>query len=55
MKNKRGSCCIKKTEEDGNVRAISTRQKKEWIIDKNIPIFKGENRRYINELILFKE
>ena len=27
----------------------------EWIIDKNIPIFKGENRRYINELILFKE
>lgn len=26
-----------------------------WIIDKNIPIFKGENRRYINELILYNE
>lgn len=26
-----------------------------WIIDENIPIFKGENRKYINELILFKE
>lgn len=58
---KRGSCCIKKAEEDvftdydGNIRAISIRQKKRWIIDENIPIFKGENRKYINDLILFKE
>ena len=34
---KRGTCCIK-TEEG-------------WIIDKNIPIFKGEDRNYIDKLI----
>ena len=34
---KRGSCCVK-TEEG-------------WIIDKNIPIFKGEDREYIEKLI----
>lgn len=26
-----------------------------WIIDENIPIFKGENRKYINDLILYNE
>lgn len=26
-----------------------------WIIDENIPIFKGENRKYINDLILYDE
>lgn len=40
---KRGSCCVKKLLEDG----IKT----EWIIDKEIPIFKGENRKYIEDLI----
>lgn len=38
---KRGSCCIKN--KDG------------WIIDKEIPIFKGEDRNYIEELILLGE
>jgi len=38
---KRGSCCIK-TEEG-------------WIIDKNIPIFKGEGRNYIDRLIQIGE
>lgn len=38
-----GSCCVKKLLEDG----IKT----EWIIDKEIPIFKGENRKYIEDLI----
>lgn len=37
---KRGSCCIK-------TEAI----KSQWIIDKNIPIFKGEDREYIERLI----
>lgn len=38
---KQGTCCIK-TEEG-------------WIIDKNIPIFKGENRNYIDKLIFIGE
>ena len=56
---KRGSCCVR------NRRFISTsvngtetceiRNPKEpetaWIIDNDIPIFKGEGRRYIDELI----
>jgi hypothetical protein len=39
---KRGSCCIKI--EDG---------RSFWFIDKNIPIFKGENREYIEKHILY--
>ena len=38
---KRGSCCIKR-----EIDEIST-----WIIDTEIPIFKGENRDYIEKLI----
>ena len=38
---KRGSCCIKKDEG--------------WVIDKEIPVFKNESRKYINDLILYKE
>lgn len=34
---KRGSCCIKK--------------ENKWVIDKEIPVFKGENREYIDNLI----
>ena len=41
--------------EKAGVNSDNAIKKTEWIIDKNIPIFKGENRRYINELILFKE
>jgi len=40
---KRGSCCIKRLEESG------TRLK--WVIDNEIPIFKGEDRNYIEEWI----
>lgn len=36
---KRGTCCIK-TEEG-------------WIVDKEIPVFKGEGREYIDKLIRF--
>lgn len=34
---KRGSCCVKTS--------------KGWIVDKDIPIFKNENRKYIDDLI----
>ena len=42
---KRGSCCIKRTYKKDGV------DRSEWIIDKEIPIFKGEGREYIDRLI----
>ena len=56
---KRGSCCIKNSHDvsissDGTaIREIENPGKPEntWIIDKNIPIFKGEGREYIDRLI----
>lgn len=56
---KRGSCCIRNrrfisTSVDG-AETCEIRNPKEpetaWIIDNDIPIFKGEGRRYIDELI----
>ncbi len=51
---KRGSCVIKEEYQDEDVdikdgACARTR----WIIDKNIPIFKGEGREYIEKLINF--
>lgn len=42
---KRGSCCIKETykQDDDTLRT-------RWIIDKEIPVFKGEERDYIDKL-----
>lgn len=56
---KRGSCCIKNryiisTSSDGTaICNINDPKKSEnaWIIDKDIPIFKGEGRDYINKLV----
>lgn len=56
---KRGACCIKNSH---IVRRLSDKTAlcivedpgkptNEWIIDKNIPIFKGDDRRYIDKLI----
>ena len=61
---KRGSCCIKikdkigevivneqqKFGEDKAIKTVSI-EKSRWIIDKEIPIFKGEGREYIDKLI----
>lgn len=61
---KRGSCCIKiknqidevmtneqqKFGEDKVTKIVSI-EKSRWIIDKEIPIFKGGNREYIDKLI----
>lgn len=44
---KRGSCCIKvQGDED---------KRPKWIIDKNIPIFKGDGRKYIEDLVFIGE
>ena len=56
---KRGTCCIKeeyypesiKGYEDCDLDSISARTR--WVIDGEIPIFKGEDRDYIEKLINF--
>lgn len=46
---KRGSCVVKEiVQDDENYRT-------EWIIDKEIPMFKGEGREYVERLIHFDE
>ena len=46
---KRGTCCIKvKTEMERNGEKF---MRKKWTIDKEIPIFTGEGREYIENLI----
>lgn len=56
---KRGSCCIKSDNEtirasctDGELKVWVT-ERPHWIIDTEIPIFKGEGREYIEKLINF--
>lgn len=44
---KRGSCCIRKIDKESN--------RSRWIIDKEIPIFKGDGRKYIEDLIYIGE
>ena len=50
---KRGSCCIKvvSSEPDG----ANTVARNKWIIDKEVPIFKGEGREYIDRLVFVGE
>lgn len=55
---KRGSCVVKnriELEKNGNQATAMLRditaQESAWIIDKDIPIFKGEGREYVDRLI----
>ena len=59
---KRGSCCVKNKiviESDGVVVTAqlrdTTANENSWIIDNEIPIFKGEGRKYIDDLIFVGE
>lgn len=56
---KRGSCCIKVkttyTLNKGNNTVATFKERPYWKIDLNIPMFKEENRKYINNLIEYKE
>lgn len=47
---KRGSCCIKETYKHDND-TLRTR----WIIDKEIPVFQGKGRDYIDKLVYVGE
>lgn len=57
---KRGSCCVRNrrvisVSADGTATCELRNPKKserEWIIDMEVPIFKGDGRKYIDELIL---
>lgn len=59
---KRGSCCIKSertttyacTNMAGEI-AYGATERPYWFIDKDIPIFKGEGRAYIDKLIFVEE
>lgn len=42
-KYKRGSCCIRKVDEETG--------RGKWIIDNEIPIFKGDGRKYVDDLV----
>ncbi|MCH5269039.1 MAG: tRNA(His) guanylyltransferase Thg1 family protein [Lachnospiraceae bacterium] len=44
-----GSCVVKETYVENDV------ERSRWIIDKNIPLFKGEGREYIEKLIVADE
>lgn len=46
-KYKRGSCCIRKTDNETG--------RSKWVIDNEIPIFKGEGRKYVDNLIYVGE
>lgn len=57
---KRGSCCIKMYQTDESVWQSHAEDKlmpngrTMWVIDTEIPVFKGEHRSYIEELINFE-
>lgn len=59
---KRGSCCVRNKiviKSDGIMETIQlkdiSKSENEWIVDKNIPIFKGEDRKYIDRLVYVGE
>lgn len=59
---KRGSCCVRNKiviKSDGVMGTVQLRDisksENEWIIDTDIPIFKGEGREYIDRLVFVGE
>lgn len=51
---KRGSCCVKEIEAR-QVDGMPGIERSHWIIDKEIPIFKDEDREYIDRLVFIGE
>lgn len=60
---KRGSCIVKEYHEetiyeqdlDGNYQPDKSVMRSEWVVDKDIPIFRGEGRDYIERLVYVGE
>lgn len=52
---KRGSCCIKERQEVFNTKTEKEFTRSVWKIDKEIPIFRAEEREYIDKLVFVGE
>lgn len=52
---KRGSCCIKEGQEVFNTKTEKEFTRSVWKIDKEIPIFRAEEREYIDKLVFVGE
>ena len=52
---KRGSCCVKNHYDTYGEHLVYPGKLGEWIIDRDIPIFKGESRFYIEKFLLADE
>ena len=52
---KQGSCCIKDVYTYVNEATGAEETRSRWVIDLNIPQFKGEDREYIESRINFPE
>lgn len=59
---KRGSCAVRNkivVESDGITETIrlrdASKSENEWIVDRDIPMFKGEGRAYVDDLIMIGE
>lgn len=54
---KRGSCCIRgqADEDPSHTDGSRTEKSRGWMIDNDIPIFKGEEREYVDRLIYIGE
>lgn len=50
-----GSCCVKVQKEVELPDGKGTQLRTEWAIDKNIPVFKGQDRTYIDKLFMVGE
>lgn len=51
---KRGSCCVRRDDWEGCSDFHDTSYpRKKWVVDTEIPMFKGEDRNYIDQLITF--
>ena len=51
MQFRRGSCCVRKPVEAPTENTV----RNPWVIDNDIPVFKGEGRKYVDELIYIGE
>ena len=53
---KRGSCCVRRVVQDPRVDPKDGYYPRaQWVIDYDIPMFKGEDRKYIDDLITFED
>jgi len=62
---KRGSCCVKEAYYVDNITGLEVENpanesegvslRTRWVVDKNIPIFKGDGRAYIDDLVFVGE